>query len=98
MPATTHRRNERISLRVTSQKKAYLAQAAELQTAGNLARFVSAAAMRAARSTIEEYGVSLVTDETRRRFYDLLLNPPTPNEALIRLMASGVPDGFDVES
>jgi uncharacterized protein (DUF1778 family) len=97
MPATARRRAERISLRVTSQEKELLARAAALETAGDLTRFVASAAMRAARSTIEEYGVSCVTDHTRKRFYDLLVNPPAPNEALIKLMASDEPEGFDVE-
>lgn len=97
MPATLHRRDERISLRVTSQEKEFLARAAALETSGDLTRYVADAAIRAARLTIEEYGISSVTDETRQRFYDLLLNPPDPKEALVKLMASDVPEGFEVK-
>jgi uncharacterized protein (DUF1778 family) len=98
MPATTRRRDERISLRVSSQEKALLEKAAALETAGDLTRFVTSAAIREARTTIEEHGVSWVTDDIRERFYSLLLNPPAPNEALVKLMASAVPDGFEIES
>jgi uncharacterized protein (DUF1778 family) len=97
MPATSHRRDERISLRVTSQEKDVITQAAALETSGDLTRFVTDAAMRAARFAIEEHGISTVTDEMRQRFYDLLFNPPPPSETLIKLMASDVPDGFDVD-
>ena len=92
MPATSRRRDERISLRVTSQEKDFITQAAALETSGDITRFVADAAIRAARLTIEERGVSAVTNEMRERFYDLLFNPPPPSEALIKLMASDVPD------
>jgi uncharacterized protein (DUF1778 family) len=97
MPATQHRRSGRISLRVTAEEKDFITQAAALETAGDLTRFVAEAAIRAARTAIEEHGVSQVTDPIRRRFYDLLINPPAPSEALIALMASEVPAGFAVD-
>jgi uncharacterized protein (DUF1778 family) len=97
MPATMHRREGRISLRVTAEQKAFIARAAALETAGDVTRFVADAAIRAARTTIEEHGVSHVTDPMRERFYDLLINPPEPSEALIALMAADVPAGFEIE-
>jgi uncharacterized protein (DUF1778 family) len=71
---------------------------AAIETAGDLTRFVSTAAIRAARTTIDEYGVSSITDDIRERFYSLLLDPPAPNGALIKLIASAVPDGYELES
>jgi len=98
MPATASaRRRGRISLRVTTEQKDFIARAAALETAGDLTRFVSEAALKAARVAIEEHGVSHVTDSTRQRFYDLLINPPAPSEALVALMASDVPAGFKME-
>lgn len=97
MPATTYRRSGRISLRVTAEQREFIERAAALETAGDLTRFVADAAMRAARVAIEEHGISQVTDDMRRRFYDLLINPPPPSENLIALMASEVAAGFEVE-
>lgn len=97
MPTTSHRRDERISLRVTAEQKKYMTRAAVLENAGDLTTFVTEAAMRAARSTIQEYGISVVTEETRQRFYDLLFNPPEPSEKLLSLIASDVPAGFEME-
>jgi uncharacterized protein (DUF1778 family) len=97
MPATLNRRNGRISLRVTSEQKEFILRAAELETAGDLTRFIADAAIKAARNAIEEHGVSQVTDPVRQRFYDLLINPPAPSKALIALMASDDPPGYEIE-
>jgi uncharacterized protein (DUF1778 family) len=97
MPAISARRRDRISLRVTAEQKDFIARAAALETSGDLTRFVADAALRAARIAIEEHGVSKVTDSIRQRFYDLLINPPAPSEALIALMASDPPAGFKME-
>jgi uncharacterized protein (DUF1778 family) len=97
MPVTLHRRSGRISLRVTAEQREFIERAAALETAGDLTRFVADAAIQAARVTIEEHGISQVTDDMRRRFYDLLINPPCPSENLIALMASGTPAGFEVD-
>lgn len=91
------RRRGRISLRVTTEQKDFIASAAALETEGDLTRFVADAALKAARTAIEEHGVSHVTDSTRKRFYDLLIDPPAPSEAFVALMASGVPDGFEAD-
>ncbi|MFY9718077.1 MAG: DUF1778 domain-containing protein [Candidatus Cybelea sp.] len=97
MPATLHRRSGRISLRVTAEQKDFIARAAALETGGDLTRFIADAALRAAHSVIEEHGVSQVTDSMRRRFYDLLINPPQPTDDLVALMAAGAPGGFAVD-
>ena len=88
MPATAHRREGRISLRVTTEQRDLLTRAAVLASA-ELSRFVADAALQAAKVTIEMHGFSHVTEASRKRFYDLLFNPPEPSEALIALMASG---------
>ncbi|MHB1549618.1 MAG: type II toxin-antitoxin system TacA family antitoxin [Vulcanimicrobiaceae bacterium] len=97
MPATQTRRDERISLRVTTEQKDLITRAAQLETSGDLTRFMTEAAMRAARHTMEEYGVTHLSEPVRRRFYDLLFNPPEPSEELISLMAADVPAGFTMD-
>lgn len=97
MPATVSRRNGRISLRVTTEQREFIERAAALETAGDLTRFVADAAIKAARIAVEEHGVSQVTGHMRQRFYDLLIDPPTPSKALIALMASDLPPGFEID-
>lgn len=97
MPTVGHNRDKRISLRLTAEQKDLIVRGAALETAGDLSAFVKEAAMKAARSAIQEYGVSVVTAQTRERFYSLLLNPPDPSPSLVALMSSGVPEGFEIE-
>ena len=96
MPATAHRREGRISLRVTTEQRDLITRATVLAST-ELSRFVADAALQAAKIIIEEHGFSHVTEASRKRFYDLLFNPPEPSEALITLMASGPPPGFEIK-
>jgi uncharacterized protein (DUF1778 family) len=84
----------RVSLRTTKEERALLEKAALLETSGDLTRFIVTAATEAARQVVNDYEITLVTAEMRRAFYDLLLNPPAPNQALIDLISDADPDGF----
>jgi uncharacterized protein (DUF1778 family) len=87
-------RDERVSLRTTKAERALLEKAALLETSGDLTRFIVSAATDAARQVVDDYETTRVTTEMRRAFYDLLLNPPAPNQALIDLASEADPDGF----
>lgn len=39
------------------------------------------------RSVLDDAEVTRIDDASRRRFYDLLLNPPEPTDALKKLLA-----------
>ena len=85
------RRTERISLRATAAESSLIEQAALLTTSGNVTRFVTRAAIAAAQEAIARHDVAQVTDEMRKAFYGLLLNPPPPGPVLQRLTANAVP-------
>jgi len=98
MPSTHARhRSSRISLRVTPEQKDIIAQAAALEASADLTRFVTEAAVAAAKAVTHEHGVTDLAERDRKRLYDLLLNPPKPSAALIELMAADVPAGFTIE-
>lgn len=61
---------------------------------GDVTAFVGAAAERA-RLVLGDLEVTRIEDDTRRRFYDLVMNPPEPSGALKKLLAS---DAFRVVS
>jgi uncharacterized protein (DUF1778 family) len=89
-------RSRRLSLRVTDEERALIEQAALLNSGGDITRFVMAASVEAARSTVEEYEATRVSSKLRKHLYDLLLNPPPPSEALKRLAAAPAPDGIEL--
>ena len=81
-PAASPRtKTARLEARVTSEQKALLQRAADL-SGQSLTDFVVASAQEAARRAIEAHAVVRLSAEDSRRFVELLLNPPAPNEAL----------------
>jgi len=62
---------------------AVLKQAAEIE-GRSVSDFIVVAAQAAARRTIEDTHLIRLTLDDRRRFVDLLLNPPAPALALER--------------
>lgn len=95
--APVTKRDKRISVRLTREQRDCITRAASLETGGDVSRFVADAAIRAAKTTIYEHGVTQLTDEVRTRFYELLLNPPAPSADLIALALQHVPEGFELE-
>ena len=80
---------DRIHLRVARDVKDMLEQAAAISTGGDVTAFVIGAAADRAHRVLSELEVTRIDHETRRRFYDLVLNPPEPSDALKKLL------GFD---
>ncbi len=80
MPRETTR-SSRLEARLPANTLAVIKRAAEIQ-GRSLSDFVVAAAQEMAQRTIEESNVIRMSLEDQRRFVDLLINPPTPNQAL----------------
>ncbi len=79
--ASPRAKTARLEARVTPEQKALLQRAADL-SGQSLTDFVVAAAQDAARRTVETPEVIRLSAEDSKRFVELLLNPPAPNEAL----------------
>ncbi len=79
---------DRIHLRVARDVKEMLEQAAALSTGGDVTAFVVGAAAERARRVLNELEVTRIEDDSRRRFYDLVMNPPEPSDELKKLLAS----------
>jgi uncharacterized protein (DUF1778 family) len=93
--AATAPDRDRLHLRVARDVKEMLEQAAALSTGGDVTAFVVGAAAERARRVLSDLEVTRIEDDTRRRFYDLMMNPPEPSDALNTLLAS---DAFHVVS
>ena len=76
-------RKARLEARIAPKALAIVRRAAELQ-GRSVSDFVVAAAHEAAQRAIEEAQLIRLSVEERRRFVDLLLNPPWPVAALRR--------------
>ena len=84
MPKETIRdttRSSRFEARLSPDVLAVIKRAAELQ-GRSVSDFVVAAAQEIAQRTIEDASVIRLSIEDQRRFIDLLINPPKPNQAL----------------
>lgn len=81
---------DRLHLRVAHDVKEMLEEAAALSTGGDVTAFVVGAAAERVRRILTDLEVTRIEDDTRRRFYDLMMNPPEPSDALKRLLASDV--------
>ncbi|MBL9074861.1 DUF1778 domain-containing protein [Tabrizicola sp.] len=76
-------RSERIEARTTPDTLAIVRRAAEIQ-GRSISEFVVSAAEEAARKALEEVHVLHLSAADQRLFVELLLNPPPPNEAMLR--------------
>ena len=84
MPRETIRdttRSSRFEARLSPDVLAVIKRAAELQ-GRSVSDFVVAAAQEIAQRTIEDASVIRLSIEDQRRFIDLLINAPAPNQAL----------------
>lgn len=73
---------ERLEARVSADVKAIIQHAADL-TDRSLSDFVVSSALAAAKQTIEEHEVIVLSARDSVLFVEALLNPPGPNEALL---------------
>jgi uncharacterized protein (DUF1778 family) len=94
MPSAIPRRHRRLELRLTSEERALLEQAALLRTSGDLSRMVTTIAVDAARAIVREHEVTEVTNDIREAFYSALLDT-SGNPALAALFAKPAPEGYD---
>jgi uncharacterized protein (DUF1778 family) len=84
MPRTAQRQ-DRISIRLSSQSKRKLERAAAYADK-TLTDFVVDVALQQADSILREHEVISLSAEEWERFQDLLLNPPAPNDRLQRAL------------
>jgi uncharacterized protein (DUF1778 family) len=77
------KRTGRIEARISPEALAVVKRAAEIE-GRSVSEFVVAAALEAAKKTIEETSLIRLSVEDQLRFVDLLLNPPPPVPALAR--------------
>ncbi len=75
------KKSERLAMRLTPLVRKQLEHAAAIE-GRSLTDFVIAAALDAARSTIERTHIIRLTLRDSERFLAALANPPEPNEAL----------------
>jgi uncharacterized protein (DUF1778 family) len=80
-------RTERLEARIAPSDLAKLKRAAEAQHR-SISEFVVDAAREAADRVLEEANIIRLAAEEQRRFVDLMLNPPSPSEALKRAKAA----------
>jgi uncharacterized protein (DUF1778 family) len=77
----------RVHLRLSHETKTLLEEAAAVSTGGDLTAFMIAAATERAHRVLSDLEVTRISEPSRRRFYELMLNPPEPSDALKRLLA-----------
>jgi uncharacterized protein (DUF1778 family) len=71
----------RIEARITSETKAMIQQAADIESC-SLAEYLSKSAQAAAQLTIANHNVLKLSAEGSRAFADAILNPKEPNQKL----------------
>jgi uncharacterized protein (DUF1778 family) len=79
-------REERLGFRVDGPTKALIERAARLEHR-KLTDFCMTALTEAARRTIAEHETIVLSERDRAVFFDVLVNPPEPNERLQRAFA-----------
>jgi uncharacterized protein (DUF1778 family) len=72
---------ERLEARLTKQQKDLIQRAADIQ-GRTVSDFIITVAQKEAQQVIREHEVISLSTEASRKFVDLLLNPPEPNEYL----------------
>src|SRR5437764_10961203 len=88
MPTKLDRRtrHERLGFRVDEETKSMIQRAAHLERR-KLTDFCMAALTEAARRTIAEHEMLVLSPRDRDAFFDALVNPPAPSERLARAFA-----------
>lgn len=87
MPRSVIEDNERMNLRISASAKAKLARAAALRNT-DLTNFVTQTAVREAEAIIEEADSLKVSSLDLARIFELLENPPKPNDRLKAAIAA----------
>jgi uncharacterized protein (DUF1778 family) len=79
-------RAERIGFRLDRQTKELIERAANFERR-KVTDFCVTTLANAARRTIAEHETLVLSEEERRAFFDLLINPPKPSKRLARAFA-----------
>lgn len=79
-------REERLGFRVDQPTKALIERAAQLERR-KLTDFCMTALTDAARRTIAQHEILILSDQDRAVFFDALVNPPAPSKRLQRAFA-----------
>lgn len=82
----TPTRVERLGFRLDKETKGLIEQAAYLSRR-KVSDFCVTALTDTARRTITEHETLVLSDRDRKAFFAALINPPPPNERLVRAMA-----------
>ena len=85
-PRHSPTRAERLGFRVDRETKALIERAANFERR-KVSDFCVATLANAARRTIAEHETLVLSEEERRAFFDLLINPPQPSKRLARAFA-----------
>jgi uncharacterized protein (DUF1778 family) len=72
----------RLELRLTKQKKEFFEEIATLGGFKSLSDFIVHSADQQANKIAEEHKKMLASEKDRRVFFEALMNPPKPNQAL----------------
>jgi len=87
---------DRINMRTTALVKRMLQEAADIESHGDLSAFILQCAGERAAVVIRSLEESELRAADRKRFYEFLLNPPEPSQALIELFAQHPSEQFRV--
>lgn len=74
----------RLELRLTKQKKEYFEEIAMLGGFKSLSDFIVHSANQQANKIAEEHNRILASEKDKKVFFEALMNPPQPNQALKR--------------
>jgi uncharacterized protein (DUF1778 family) len=85
MKAQKPKRSARIESRIAPEALAVVRRAAEIQ-GRSISDFVVAAAQDAAQRTVAEVEVVRLLREAQEKFVSMLLNSPSPSDALLRAL------------
>jgi uncharacterized protein (DUF1778 family) len=72
----------RLGVRLTKQKKTFFEEIATLGNFKSLSDFIVHSADQHANRIAEEHKKILASEKNRKIFFDALMNPPKPNQAL----------------
>lgn len=74
----------RFDARLTQEQKDLFEEARILIGSKSLSEFIISSTLEAANSIIEKHHQILSSEKDRAIFFDALINPPKPNEALVK--------------
>jgi len=74
-------KSERVNLRLNEKAKRRIEQAASFE-GKTVSGFIVSSALENAEKTIQKYETMVLDRRDARRFFDVIVNPPAPNDKL----------------